>query len=275
MGGSPCGLPGNGICFDPAAMVSDTVLQHVLWWLALALEASIAGMMLRKRQVRQFPLFFVFIVLHLSQIVAAYAAYRYSYKAYYYVYWGFLPVDALSTLLVIEELFRAVLAPYRAIRGMGVAIFRSAAIVLFGVAIYTAYAAPGNDPFQLTAEFVVIDRSACFVEAGLLIVLFILCSVLGIAWRSYPFGIATGLAMMVSVGTANACLRAHVGRGVELWYALVQGLTCDFGLLVWLYYLASERSSVLSYAEEASPQLAAWNIALDDILHGDRSSTGR
>ena len=236
------------------------------------MEVAIAVAMLHKKQVKQFPLFLAFVVVHLVLFIVTYAAYRYSYRAYFYTYWGSIPVDVLTTLFVIEELYRGVLAPYRAVQGLGVVIFRFTAITLFAVAIGTAYAAPGTDSYRIVAGLVVIDRSAAFVEAGLLIVLFITCSVLGIAWRSYHFGIAAGMAVQASVGTAIACLRAQFGTGADVPYALGQALAFNLGMAVWLYYLVSARSVIVSHAEAGSRHLAAWNLALDGILHGNRTS---
>lgn len=250
-------------------MTSDTVVQHVLWWLAPTLELAVAIAMWRSSQSKRFPLFFLFIVSHLCQFVIAFCAYKYSYKAYFYVYWGWIPFDTLTTLLVIEELFKAVVSPYRAVRGLGVSTFRGAAVALCGLAIYTAYAAPGNDSFRIIAGLMVIDRSASFVETGLLIVLFIFCGVLGVAWRSYPFGIATGMGVFVAISTANTCARAHFGQAGDVWYALIQAFSFNLGMSVWLYYFASERSTIFRQVEGGSAQLAAWNVALQRIFRGN------
>jgi hypothetical protein len=182
-----------------------------------------------------------------------------------------MPFDALTTLLVIEELFKIVLSPYRAIRGLGVGTFRTVAVGLCGVAVYTAYAAPGNDYFRVISALVVVDRSTSFVEVGLLVALFAICAVLGIAWRSYHFGIATGMGISVAISLINAYLRAEFGSAADPWYGLIQGFSFNLGMAVWLYYFATKRSTAYSPAEHSSSYLAAWNSTLEEILSDDNA----
>jgi len=253
-------------------MVSDTLLQHVLWWLCPVLQLAIAIAMLRRGLLRQLPLFFVYVVAHLCQFVVAYVAYRLSYTAYYYAYWTWLPFDALTTLLVIEELFRTVFAPYQAIRDLGVAIFRIATLTLCGIAIYSAYIAPGsNEQSQMVAGLIVADRSASFVEGGLLIVLFVSCALLGLEWKSYQFGIASGMGVLVAMGVIDSCVRSHLGKSTDSWFWLAQGVAFNAGMAVWLYYFVSVRTALHVNSEVRVERVYEWNCALEEILRGNSS----
>jgi hypothetical protein len=257
-------------------MVSDTLLQHVLWWLCPALQLAIAIAMLRRGLVKQLPLFFVYVASHLCQFVVAYVAYRLSYAAYYYVYWGWLPFDAITTLLVIEELFRTVFAPYQAIRQLGVAIFRIATLALCGIAIYSAYVAPGgNEVSHIVAGLIVADRSASVVEGGLLIVLFVSCALLGLEWKSYQFGIASGMGVLVAMGVIDTCLRSHLGKATDSWFWLAQALAFNVGMAVWLYYFVSVRTALHVNSEVGSERVYEWNYALEGILRGNSTGVNR
>jgi hypothetical protein len=155
---------------------------------------------------------------------------------------------------------------------LGIAIFRVATLALCGIAIYSAYAAPGGkENAHVIAGLIVADRSASVVEGGLLIVLFVSCALLGLEWKSYQFGIASGMGVLVAIGMIDTCVRSHLGKATDSWFWLAQALAFNLGMVVWLYYFVSVRTALHVNSEMHADRVYEWNCALEGILRGNSS----
>src|SRR6266496_260249 len=101
-----------------------THLQMAIWIISPILIAGVAVGMARKSLIREMPLFFIYIIFHLVECIAAMIAWNVSYPAYFYTYWGAEIIDALLTLLVIQEVFGLVFQPYESLHSIGIKLFR-------------------------------------------------------------------------------------------------------------------------------------------------------
>src|SRR3954452_1192061 len=102
-----------------------THAQLTIWILSPILMIAVAVGMVRKGLSREMPLFFAFIIFHIVECIAATIAWNTAYIAYFYTYWLAEVIDALLTLMVIQEVTGLVLLPYEALRSIGMKLFRT------------------------------------------------------------------------------------------------------------------------------------------------------
>jgi hypothetical protein len=244
-----------------AAMTPEAiqVLSNILTPL---LHFAIACVMVRRKLLTTFPVFFGYIVFHLVRHLAEMASMTAHPVAYFWIWWGAEGVDAVLILAVIQELFTVMFEPYEALRQRGVTIFRWSTIILCIGAGTTAIVSPASETNQLMSKLFVLDRSVQIVQLGLLFFLFVICKIFGMTWRHYVFGIASGFLLMTAISTANFAVRAHEGQiGNVLWNSLGP-LGFMLGEITWMCYFASEKSLVPLNTVPRTTQLIAWNDAL-------------
>lgn len=229
------------------------------------LHFAIAWVMVRRKLLTTFPVFFGYIVFHFVRHLAEMASMTAHPAVFFWIWWGAEGVDAVLILAVIQELFTVMFQPYEALRQRGVTIFRWSTLILCVGAATTALLSPASETNQLMAKLFVLDRSVQIVQLGLLFFLFLFCKLFGMTWRHYVFGIASGFLVMTAVSTANFAVRAHEGQsGNVLWNSLGP-IGFMLGEITWMCYFASEKSLVPLNHVPRTNQLIAWNQALSKV----------
>jgi hypothetical protein len=245
-----------------------TTLQLTMWWITFALQAGIAVGMLRRRLVREMPVFFGYTIFHLVQFFVEMAAYKTSYLAFFYVYWTTEIIDALLTFLIIQEIFGIVFRPYESLRRIGVVLFRCTLLLLIGVSILIASGGSRNTDFSARVHgLVAVQTGTLFVQAGMIFFLVLFSRLFGLSWRNYVFGISLGFGVMACISGVSASLVTHVPPRYTDWCRVLTGYGFTAGIAIWLYYIFAPNSSseVIQTQIDGSP-LKEWNHALQGIL---------
>lgn len=246
-------------------MPPPSSIQNAIWVVSTLLHFAIAYVMLRRKLLRTFPVFFAYTIFHAIDGVTGYFLFRASQSVYFWFYWGGEGVDAFMTLAVIQEVFRVAFAPYEALRALGVRIFNWLTVVLCIIAVITAVIAPASEINETMAALFVLDRSVQMIELGLVFFLFVFCKLFGMTWRHYVFGIAAGLAVMTSIGMVVLTIRTWVGQSGNAWYSLAAPGGFTLGNAVFAYYFASVKSVVPLKIIPRTEQLISWNRALLEL----------
>ena len=186
-------------------------------WLALPSLALLAGILIYRKQQRQFPLFFLYVIatelVGLTRLSASGAP----VLVYSYVYWISNIILVLFSLLAAYELFVKRLFPgfYK------VRFFR----YLFPmIAIY------GNHKRLL----LLTARTGEFLRAAILIFFVALMAVMGRQWEKREFGIAAGFGLDVSTSIAALAILSHApSRGALL--NRISVIAYDLACIIWLY----------------------------------------
>jgi ABC-type transport system involved in multi-copper enzyme maturation permease subunit len=97
----------------------------------------------------------------------------------------------------------------------------------------------------------------------LLLFLFVFSYYFRISWRSFVFGIASGLAFYLAVQLAVSALAAHT--------YIAAANTIDTGayhcsVLIWLSYLLQPHRSPVRVKSLPNHQLESWNLELERLL---------
>ena len=168
----------------------------------------------------------------------------------------------ILSLAVIYEVFMLVLKPYSALLDFGKALFRWAALFLALASIVTALATAGSQASRICAGAMLSQRVVYLMQCGLLLLLLMFESRLGLSWRSYGMSIALGL----GVFGALALISSLWGQRFQNWrYSLDTASTVISLVLLsmWLlnFYLPQPvRKTVLESPSRLIFQ--RWNEAL-------------
>lgn len=255
--------PGLDAILGPANM-NIALSQYTTLPLSFILQLATAVFILRRKQVRTFPVFFAYTIFHLVQAVLSFIAYRISYTAYFYETWTADMIDIFFTFAVIQEIFVITFQPYDALRRWGIRLYVTTIIVLSSTALFMGIQHPEGYSPRVSA-LLTLNRSGNFVQVGLLFFLFIFCRLFGMTWRHYVFGIASGFVVMAGIISTAEAVRTRVGPGADPWVMLCDTVAFTLAVGVWAYYFASAKSRVPLNQVPGTERLIAWNRALGEI----------
>ena len=214
-------------------------LQDILWLGPAVIELFVAVHMLRRRILRQYSVFWSYLVLDVLRTTILFSIGNDAahYREYFYVFWISEIPACLLAFLAVFELFRDAFSPRLGLSGRGVALFRLLLCTLFATAAVIAFVSPGSDANRLIAGVIIIKRAESLVLFGLWAALFVLVFGMGLPWGNYAVGIAAGFAVNGATEVASWALRAYYGRTLNhyfVWSLLVGGF-CQ--ALLWAAYI--------------------------------------
>jgi hypothetical protein len=245
-------------------MIFSDPLAIALWVVPLILQVAIAAVMLRRKLVGKFPVFFCYTVLVSSrEFVVSFL--HYGGKTYSLVwFWG----EALAVLLglgVIFEALQYLLPPYPFLR-----VVLKSVWILGGMAAVTAllmlvqsHGGPGPDrPLEL---IMLLERAAKFLQVCLLIIVISLMSRLGLTWHQYLLGIIAGFGIFSAFDLAALELRSHLHFLSDHAFGLIRPAAYNLGAVIWAaYFLPSRSTAPVEHLPKNN--LEEWNEAVTDYV---------
>ncbi len=156
------------------------MLMMAIWWLAILLEALLLVRGLQEKLVRQFPIFYSYILFVLIGEFLRFASYRWYPSHYLQVYWATqFPILVIGSAVVFE-VYRVGLRPYPGTARMA----RYLLLIVFGAIFAKALANSCGSSFFLLAETSLeLERDLRIAQA-----LAILALVSVFLWHAIPFG---------------------------------------------------------------------------------------
>jgi len=142
---------------------------------------------------------------------------------------------------------------------LSVAFWLSMATGILAAALMSAGAVP-------LAGFFAMERSVALVQGGLLFLLFILSSSLGLQWEQLTLGIALGFALQTAVSLATFTLRAGIGISSHDVLSLISNAGYDCAVLIWLGTMYARKPVHQFEHRVQSWDVDSWNRALLDLL---------
>lgn len=251
-------------------MTLRVVLWHYLWIAPHILLLGVLSTLWRRRLVGQFPVFFAYLIWEVAQFLVLYpmtlmpSVTGLTYLKFHSIALG------ISTGLrfgIIHEVFAHTFRNYPSLNGFGKPVFRWGTALLLMMGLLAAVGAGGNEWQRALSILWVLGRTASILQCGLLLVLFLFSSYIGISVRNPVFGISLGLGIFACVDLVAAAIRAEFGSQAttSLDYYTMGVYHCC--VVVWLAYLwLPER--VAQFAVKAVPEhdLESWNKELQRLI---------
>jgi len=242
-------------------------LKYVLWAAGPSLQALLAGLLLKRKLYREYPIFVAYTVSHVVRFLALFFLYHQGDRgAYRYTFLGAEALDAALEFGAIYEVYSHLFRTYDGVRKLAAIAFRGAAAMLLAAAVLATAASPGTDSSRVLAGLFTLDRSLAVVRGGLLSLLFLLSSYLGLRWKRLAFGIAAGFALDSSVELVTFALRVHWGSLGQPVLSLISSAAYNCSVLIWLACLLSREPAPPPAKLPARLELEGWNQALLELF---------
>ena len=241
----------------------------VIDWFALPSLALLACVLIYRKQQRQFPFFFLYVVATELVGLTRLAASGAPSLVYRYVYWISDIVVVLFSLLAAYELFVRRLFPgfykVRFFRYLFPTIAVLVNIVVVLVAIY------GNHKRLL----LLTARVGEFVRAAILVFFVSLMAVMGRQWEKREFGIAAGFGLDVSTSLAALAIWSHAPTKNAVLTRL-SVIAYDIACIIWLYcFWNAPKSQPAVPTVPLSPgtlhEAKKWEESLKDYISPGKS----
>lgn len=238
-----------------------------LWLAPSIVEIGIVAGLLWRKLWQQFPIFFSYLLFEVGRTALLFSV-QHSYEKYFYCYWITECLGCMAAFWVVRELFAVTFNRHLGLQKLGDILFRFSALLLAALAVVVALISSGSDVNRLVAGIVTMKQAVTIFQVGLLGSLFLAAYALGIPWRHYTIGIASGMGVYSAVELALIVMRSHYGRaynGLFSWGVLVAN---NLMVIIWGGYILASRPVPRPAVSvpEARGRLQEWNTALLELL---------
>jgi len=223
-------------------------------------------------RLREYPFFFSYAILQVLRSLIELGlrgnSYR-SYRIYFGFYWVAEAVIVLLNFAVLYEIARSVLRPYPSLPSWVRALPLHAVGAVAALGIVFAGLQTVTDPSWIVARILVLETTARFAQATLLLLLFALAAFFRLQWKHLSFGIALGFGLYACVCLVAVAVRGYFGPTQDFIFALTNSLAYNCACLIWLTY-AFQSNDATAVAKlppgRAGVELDDWNRALGGLL---------
>jgi hypothetical protein len=247
------------------ALMSLRILYYALWIAPVPVFVSLAAVMVRRRLHKTMPLFFALTIFQLVDFAVLFVCYHQAQSDYFYAYWTMAALEIAIGFGVIYEIFTSVFRPFEGLRELGAVLFRWAAVVLVIFAVLMACSGTPVPGQRITSAVLNLDRSIRVMQCGLVLLMVLGSSYLGLTWKHKIFGIAAGLGINAAVDLIVVTVLANLGQDAANSVRLAKMASYNLAALMWMGYIyagATERrpAKQLAYGQR-------WDYALATALH--------
>lgn len=235
----------------PAALRREVKLLAVRGWVKLAphnimgaldLTLSLAAggfaillatALFRHKLHREFPFFFTYVSFAIMATIARLSVAG-DYPMYFKVFWATAALYNILALLALYEVFHEVFLPFYMLWWWFRLLFPGTVGIAALIQIRRAILNPPIQATPLVAAILSFSRVINWVEAMLFGLFFALVLLLGVRWRSYPFGIVEGFGLSALGGLLAYGLRSEFGTKYDMFAKYAPPVAYVVSVLVWL-----------------------------------------
>jgi len=247
-----------------AAMIIP-YLFYAMWMLPVPVFVCLAVSMLRRRLHTRLPLFFAYCLFQIIDFGIGFYLYHHSLSEYSYTYWITTGISVGLGFGVIYEVFTEVFRPFIGLRDLGRTLFRWATLVMSLAALMMAVVNGPSDSHPLLVAVLMLGRSVRIMQCGLVLLMLLCSSYLGLSWRHRIFGISVGFGIIGAVDLIAVTLMSTWGLNAAGTLSLVKMAAFLFAALLWAGYMMSPEPERMPASESARAD--QWNFSLAAVVH--------
>lgn len=222
------------------------LVSDILWCAQPILQLTVAVVLSRKKEHRQFPIFFVYLLAQIVIFAATFPLWLLMrakpglYEWFFWVYWLGAVLDSILGFKVIHEVFLDVFRPYPTLKDLGTVLFKWAGVVMLMVSVVVAFS-DSSDQDLMVRAVTTLERSVRLVQCGLILFLLLFSRFLGVSKKQQSFGIALGFGLFASVELILVALNS--GAYIDRYQvALINAISSNVAIVIWLAYVAARRT---------------------------------
>ena len=251
-------------------MTASRFFYYFLLFASHVVQIPIAGILVRRKMVREFPAFFAYTCFQILQIAVLFTmdAMDSVTKAQFDMAWTAEKyISAGLRFAVIHEVFHQVFRSYPAVQNLGGKIFRGSTALLMIVAVVLVAKSTETNLNYLSVAIIVVDRAVDIVQVGLLVMLLLLVKYLRLSWSTYVLPIAVGLGLYSSTMLVMAALHAHYGMYYQpILFSMIEDISYTCSALIWFIALLMPVQAIGQIEPPVNAELEHWNAALQRLL---------
>jgi hypothetical protein len=225
-------------------------MNVLLQYTPLGLLAVLLGVLLRRRAYTTSPWFFVYAIFGVIAGLARFVAHSYATR-YYATYWVTEAGYDLLGILVMYEVLRAVLGNL-ARAWWARLVFPT--ILLAGAGMGWARTDVVPARFSGIEFYIVVGEIAVrFVQVFVFAGLVTLVPLLGLRWRQYPFGVATGFGLYATVMLLTTTKFSDFGTRFKLLWGWTSIVAYSLAVLIWIWFFSVPQEIETLNTERSAP----------------------
>jgi hypothetical protein len=220
-------------------------------YLPLGLLVLLLGVLLRRGAYKICPWFFTYALFGVAADLARFIVHNHPHP-YYAVYWTTEAGYDLLGILVMYEVLRLVLGSITRAWWAN-AIFPTLLFAAGGIAWLRANAAPAQFGHRLGFYIVTGEIAVRLVQVFIFAGLVSLVPLIGLRWRQYPFGVATGFGLYATVSLVISTKLSDFGtRFIFLWN-VTSLVAYSLAVLIWIWFFSVPQKVETSSSELSAP----------------------
>lgn len=238
-------------------------LTKILWLTPPFLQSLILFVMIRRKLLSSFPLFFIYtIVVVWRDLILLFLR---KGELYFLIFWWGETLAILLGLAVIFEILAHILPKSASLKFVLNFVLIFGAIAAIVALLILVLPKPGVGNASLLEVVVMGERSVRFLQSSLLVVVIGLMSRLGLSWHQESVGIAAGFGLYSALALAGFELD-HLHLISQPALALINSAAYNLAALIWAFYILHPiRVTPIEHLPKTD--LEEWNSAVTDYVN--------
>ncbi len=232
------------------------LLNFILWWGELPLQAALLYVLVRKRSFRTFPWFFAYTFFTVTAGIIRFAV-RNHHSTYFEVYWISQAASSVLGIAVMHEVFRTVFRNFSRLWWFP-PIFPLTVVLSLGLTIWRSLSLPNGLHGGAVAWIVGVELGLRLLQVAMFALLVTMVLLFGLRWRQQAFGICAGYGLHASVALLTTTKFYEFGTRFTFLWGLVSVITYSMAVLIWLWYFSVPVKTEPARADQ--PPLSAQEL---------------
>ena len=211
-----------------------SLLNFILWWGELPLQAVLLYVLVRKQSFRTFPWFFAYTLFAVIAGISRFLV-RNHHSIYLGVYWTTEAVYPLLGIAVMYEVFRSVFRNFSRVWWFP-PLFPLTAVVCLALTISRSLSVPSGLQDGAVGWIVGAELGVRLLQVAMFALLVTMVLLFGLRWRQQAFGICAGYGLFATVALFTTTKFYEFGTKFKFLWGLVSVITYSVAVLIWLWY---------------------------------------
>lgn len=224
--------------------------MFALEFIPSALLVVLLVLLVRRRAYAVLPFFFVYATFAVSADLIRFGVHN-DRPVYIPTYWITEAIYDILGILVMYEVLRSVLGGLARVPWTRL-ILPILVIVGIGLSVAHRQAVPTRVTGFLV--YIVLGEIAVrFVQVSVFAGLVTLVPLIGLRWRQYPFGVATGFGLYATVMLLTTVKFSDFGTRFKFLWGLTSLVAYSVAVLIWIWFFSVPQRIETSVSELSAP----------------------
>lgn len=210
--------------------------MYALQLIPSGLLVILLGLLIRRRAYDTLPCFFAYVFFAVAADFARFLAHSHP-RTLYATYWLTETLYCLLGILAMYEVLRAILGNLHRLRWIRL-VFTLLVLVGIGLALSRMRATPTHFSHRLGLYIVTGEIAVRFVQVFIFAGLVTLVPTLGLRWRQYAFGVATGFGFYATIMLLTTLKFSDFGTRFTFLWGVVSLVAYSVAVLIWIWFFS-------------------------------------